>query len=229
MRRLFGGGGLLGPQWWVGVLDPKWWVRRAWTLYGLGLEYRYLGRLIGFRDLPTRFPEQGANFTQNIPYVSLARLSEQVRVSPDDVLVDVGCGLGRVILWWLHTTGGHGRIVGLELDPEIGERTRGLFMRYPNVSIITGSAVDVVPPTATLLYLFNPFNEEVLARFNDRVKEIRAGQRTRIVYVNACHVGVFEADPSWDVRCLDYDLFQTYLMTLRSPEDREVAVQNPRQ
>src|SRR5207253_8560494 len=112
-------------------------------------------------------------------------------------IVDVGCGKGRVINWCLTKNLGR-RIIGVELDPDVAESTRRRVRRYPQVQILTGNVVDLLPLPATLYYLFNPFDDSMLRRFRDALAASRP-ENVRIVYYNPVHVGVFEEDVRWKV------------------------------
>lgn len=148
---------------------------------------------------------QGASRVQSTDYAALAKLHRRngIRIHPDDVLVDVGCGRGRVINWWLGQ-GLRNRMIGLELVPGIARETAHRLRRHPNVEVRAGDAVEIVPREATFLYLYNPFDARVMRRFAE-VLLARADrpQALRIVYFNCRHLDVFADDPRWCVRPLD--------------------------
>jgi Methyltransferase domain len=119
------------------------------------------------------------------------------RVSSSDVLVDVGCGTGRVINYWL-SQGIHNPIIGLEMLEEVANVTRSRLKGYANVSIVTGDAIDHLPAEGTLYFLFNPFDETVLSRFQERLLKV-ASQPVRIIYFAPTHLNVFLENPLWKV------------------------------
>jgi len=118
------------------------------------------------------------------------------RVKPCDVLVDVGCGKGRVINSWL-ADGYSNRMIGVELDAEIAASTRARLRHFQNVSIVCGDIVANFPDDGTLFYLFNPFDAPVMMRFKDRLKQSVSrspiGEAT-VIYYNCCHAEVFAND-----------------------------------
>ncbi len=122
------------------------------------------------------------------------------RISPDDVLVDVGCGRGRVINWWLANGCRNSRIYGLEYDPEVAAITSRRLARYPNVTIVEGDALEHLPADATLMYLYNPFVRPVVERFAALVADTYSGRPMRLIYSNCKHIDVFRADPRWIVQ-----------------------------
>jgi SAM-dependent methyltransferase len=144
---------------------------------------------------PTRYTRTGAYATANSSYAAVLDLFRG-RVKPSDVLVDVGCGKGRVINAWL-LEGYRNRLVGVELDPEVAARTRARLRRFSNVSIIGGDIISNFPDDGTLFYLYNPFDAPVMARFKHRLKESLSrrtlGEAT-VIYNNCRHARVFSED-----------------------------------
>jgi hypothetical protein len=123
-------------------------------------------------------------------------------ITPDDVLVDVGCGKGRVINFWLHR-GCRNRIIGIDLREDVARRTAARLSRFPNVSILAGDAIDCVPRDGTFFYLYNPFGADTLKAFIERLGATNvAPARVRILYLNALHQQVFEADARWTIKPL---------------------------
>jgi len=118
----------------------------------------------------------------------------------EDVLVDIGCGAGRVVNHWL-ALGCSNRIIGLELDPVLAERTRTRLRRHPNVRIITGDALELLPEDGTIYYLFNPFGAPQVVGLEARLREIGSRRLggVRVIYHNPKHLDVFRNE-SWKVR-----------------------------
>ena len=114
------------------------------------------------------------------------------------MIVDVGCGKGRVINWLLMRHPAN-RIVGIELDPG-GVRRDGEAAAPPRPRDdplrrrARAAAAD-----GTIFFLFNPFDESVTRRFADAFLALGPEGR-RIVYYNDEYVDVFRDDPRFDVR-----------------------------
>jgi SAM-dependent methyltransferase len=163
------------------------------------LDLRYGGLLGG--TITTKQGHLGAHDVGNAEYDELRRLFAGVDVRPDDVLVDVGCGKGRAINWFLSQYPGN-RVYGIELDPEVCARTAKRLGKYGNVTILCGDATELLPEDGTLFYLFNPFDESVMARFAQALlRSDREGRR--VVYYNSKYPGPFEADPRFEVTPLE--------------------------
>ena len=166
----------------------------------------------------------GANQSNNSDYGMLDQIFKD-QINASDVLVDVGCGRGRVINWWL-SRGLKNPIYGLELDPDLARKSSIRLRRWQNVSILAGSALDNLPSNATLLYLFNPFNEQVMTEFRDRVFErCEDKARLKILYYAPEHLSVFEADARWSVQRIELDMTQEVNYSERH---RWLALMRPR-
>ena len=90
----------------------------------------------------------------------------------NDVLVDVGCGQGRMINYWLEKKTNN-RIVGIENDEGIARATKERLKSYKNVEIICGDATKCTPLDATFIYMFNPFDFETTQKFSDYIWDNR--------------------------------------------------------
>lgn len=174
---------------------------RSWQriLPGWALDYLYAGRVLGSRKFPTRFSHLGAYNTEQTPYAVLKFLFKQIEIAPDDVIVDVGCGWGRV-LYFLLSRGITNPMLGLELDPQVAAITRERLAPHPNVRIITGDATANLPAEGTLFFLYNPFAEYVLRRLNHALLHLPNPERVRVIYYNPLHLEAFRRDPAWKVK-----------------------------
>lgn len=165
-------------------------MRHVRRLRNLMFDLRSGSVLAGNRA--TRHAGEGAHDVVNTDVTALERIFDG-RIRDDDVLVDVGCGKGRVLRWWAAKGAGR-RIVGLELDEEVAARTRAQTEGDPRITVITGDAVANLPEDGSLFYLHNPFGEPVVRAFRDAVAG-RPG--IRILYYNPVHADVFES--GWSV------------------------------
>lgn len=167
-------------------------VHPATAAYTVALDVRYARRLLG-GDLPSRFGRLGAQAVHHTSYAILNLIFAVAKPRTDDVLVDVGCGKGRVVIYWLHRNYGR-RIVGLEIDPDIAARTARQFRRFPNVEIIPGDAIINIPNDGTFFYLYNPFTEEKVVEFESRIAALPSRGHIRVIYYNPNFLEVFRTD-----------------------------------
>ena len=185
------------------ILAALGWLRRRRfglrPAQNLVLDLRWGGRCGGRVRNP--YAEMGASPVQSTDWAALARLfgRNRIEIFPSDVLVDVGCGPGRVISWWL-SRGLRNRMVGIELVEPVAARARRRLRSFPNVEIRGGDALASLPPEGTFFYLYNPFDAPTLERFAARLLALPprpAG--LRVLYFNARHLDVFRRDPRWRV------------------------------
>ncbi len=173
-------------------------VRRAPTIARNAVRDLRYGAFLG-GTVKTRFEHLGAHDAGNVEYEDLPPLFAPAEVGPGDVIVDVGAGKGRSINWLLERFPDN-RIVGIELDPQIAEKTASRLRRFENVTIVCGDATELLPRDGTVFYLFNPFDESVMRRFIDAFLSQDMRPNRRIVYHNSKDIQLFRDNPRFVVR-----------------------------
>lgn len=115
-----------------------------------------------FADLPT-------------PYVVARDLLELLRPSPDDLVVDLGCATGRVVLYGGVVT--DAGLLGIEIVEEraaIGAAAARSLGLSPRVTITAGNVLERDLARGTTFYMFRPFGEateaEVMRRLHDEAR-----------------------------------------------------------
>jgi trans-aconitate methyltransferase len=126
-----------------------------------------------------------------------------VPIRKKDVLVDVGCGKGRVINYWLSKKL-ENQIYGLELDNKIAEQTAEQFSKRENVTIIEGDAVSNIPLNGTIFYFYNPFSAEKVEQFEERLSELFPNKAIKVVYYNPKSLHVFCND-NWNIKYINFE------------------------
>jgi hypothetical protein len=208
-------------------LNPKFLVKKLIRVaYDTYWDWQFGGWCGGTKDSP--YAHVGANGTQSTEYLQLRILFQHARVpiTPEDVLIDVGCGKGRVINYWL-LTGHRNRMVGIEIDDDIARLPRRRLQKYPNVTILTGDAVALLPADGTKFYLWNTFTAEVMHRFKSRLMEV-CGHRGNVtlIYYFCKELHVFQGDPDWVIERLDGEpglAFPSAIIRMKDPTERTSA------
>ncbi len=161
------------------------------------LDLRYGGYFGG--KIKSHYAHLGARETQSSNYSVLSCIFDGYKVKDSDVLVEVGCGKGRVINWWLRR-GFRNRIVGVEIDEHIAQETRKRFEKCGNVEIICGNALEMIPQDGTIFYYYNSFDRGATREYKDRLKKmfLDTGGVT-IFYANCEHLDVFSGDLDWKI------------------------------
>jgi SAM-dependent methyltransferase len=173
-------------------------IRRSPTTVRSVLRDLKHGRPLG-GTVRTRFAHLGAFHTTNSPYADLDRLFLTVEIRPGDVIVDVGCGKGRALNWFLDRYPGN-RTIGIELDPEICRKTAHRLRRRKNVTVLCGDAPTLLPADGTVFFLFNPFDSTVMRRFARALLERPAAT---VVYYRAQFLEPFETSPRFSMAEID--------------------------
>jgi len=168
-----------------------------WAARNLAMDLRYGGSLAGTEPASSA----GTAAVTNSQYSVLPHIFAG-RIGSSDVLVDVGCGKGRVINWWL-SRGLHNRIVGIEHNPEVAKATAARLRRHPNVTVVNEDATRWMPADATLGYMYSPFDAAVMGRFKEHVARRFAGRGFRLLYWNPQFVAVFVGDPRFETQVVE--------------------------
>jgi 16S rRNA G966 N2-methylase RsmD len=122
-------------------------------------------------------------------WVVLRELFRRLEVGPDDVFLDVGSGMGRVVLMAARRP--FKRVIGVEQNGEMTavarrnvEAARGR-LACRDVELVTADVLDwEVPDDVTVVYLYCPFPEQVLERFMERLLTSidRCPRTVRLIY-----------------------------------------------
>lgn len=155
------------------------------------LKIQTTGRLDGHAD-QYHYPYEPT------PYVVLERLAESGYFRKENVLIDYGCGKGRVG-FFLHAAVGC-ETVGLEYDLEIYRQAianKNTAAKGQGVSFYHADAATFPVARADCFYFFNPFSVEILESVMGRILES--------YYENPRRMRLFFYYPS--------DAFLVYLMT----------------
>jgi SAM-dependent methyltransferase len=152
------------------------------------LEERYLGVHTGVQIRP-----QDLGYRQGLYLASswlvLRELFRNMEVAEDDVFVDIGSGMGRVV--FMAARRPFKRVIGVERSLRLNEVARGIVDRKrrllacQDVALLTVDALEWdVPDDVTVVYLFCPFPDTVFQRLVDRlIASIdHAPRHLRVVY-----------------------------------------------
>ena len=107
------------------------------------------------------------------PYSVLERLAFSGYIGKKNMLVDYGCGKGRVDFFLSYQT--RCRSIGIEYDERILEtalENQKSAVSAGRVELVLQNAETyVVPETTDRFYFFNPFSVEILRSVLERIKE----------------------------------------------------------
>ena len=107
------------------------------------------------------------------PYSVLVRLANSGFIGKKDVVLDYGCGKGRVDFFLSYQT--KAKTIGIEYDERICERAlenKKTFVSRTNVEfVLTSAEVYNVSTEVNRCYFFNPFSVEILRKVMTRIIE----------------------------------------------------------
>lgn len=114
---------------------------------------------------------EGGNHYAPTCYWNLDEIFKTAKFTEEDSFVDVGCGKGRVLAWWLGK-GLPGKCTGIELDPFVAGVAKKWLKNYPEerVRLIEGNALEQDYSGYTKIYIFRPFAKEFLIKFLERIE-----------------------------------------------------------
>lgn len=107
------------------------------------------------------------------PYAVLERLANSGLLGEGDVLLDYGCGKGRVSFFLAHRTKAHA--IGIEYDEHIYqaalENRKTALCGDKTDFVLTRAEEYEVPKAVNRCYFFNPFSAEILHKVMARILE----------------------------------------------------------
>ena len=107
------------------------------------------------------------------PYSVLERLAESDLIDKDDVVLDYGCGKGRVGFFLSYRA--KAKTIGIEYDERIYqgalENQKTTVSRLKPDFVLTRAEEYEVPPDVNRCYFFNPFSVEILHKVMARICE----------------------------------------------------------
>jgi len=112
------------------------------------------------------------------PYSVLERLADSGLIGKDDVVLDYGCGKGRV--GFFLSCRRSAKTIGIEYDERIYqgalENQKTTISRIKPDFVLTRAEEYEVPPDVNRCYFFNPFSVEILHAVCARIIESWYGQ-----------------------------------------------------
>ncbi len=132
-------------------------------------------------------------------YAVLTKIFKNIYVTDDDVFVDLGCGMGRV-LNFLVTKGYDCRIIGVEKSPVIAEGCAEIFRRKDRVSIICADVTVATPSDGTIFFIYSPFSDTDIEKIAVNIEKNASGP-IRLIYADDTHSAVLRSRDGWKADC----------------------------
>jgi SAM-dependent methyltransferase len=152
----------------------------------------WIDEILRIEELPPDIPDLPRG---SVPYLpsgveEILAMVLEVPLQPDDELVDLGSGLGRVVILAHLLSGARARGVEIQEPLVRSARARCSALALGSVSFVHANAADA-ELDGSIFYLYAPFNGEMLTRVVRRLEDVA---RRRPIVV--CAVGVeFPGEP----------------------------------
>lgn len=158
------------------------WIHRQM----LALWWRAVDRILGVRTTS----RVSAGLRQEYGWFASYRLFKTLSIGPNDVMIDIGCGAGRVVLAASLFPFRH--VIGVELLDELHQQAQENLSRMrvdprARVEFVRVNAAEYrLPDNVTVVFLYNPFEGATFRRVMANVfaSVDRAPRRLRLAYAN---------------------------------------------
>lgn len=143
-----------------------------------------------------------ANRYATFAYSSIMKILQRLRLQPDDVFVDIGCGKGRVVCCaaLLNLR----KVLGVEIDEGLCEQAREnagrMRGRRAPVEVVHAGAQEFDYRQCTAFFLFNSFGAATLEMVLSSIAQsLQANPRpVRFAYVNPFHDELLASVPDFE-------------------------------
>ena len=166
-------------------------------LYRL-IQDRYWDHQLGIRTCydDAEFKERAA-FKDEVlyrptSYHRIRKMIEYLKLGPEDVFVDLGCGKGRVVAMVARER--LRKVIGVELQKHLVEIARQNVDGTP-VEIVCSDVVDFDPSEATVIFLYDPFHYRTFMKVLDNIQASlkTSPRKLRIVYFDERYADILNS------------------------------------
>ena len=193
------------------ILDP--YIIEPYHDWRLGIK---AGKVVYSSDLG--LPGEQYHHYVGAGHRDFKRAMKHVKVTAQqDVFLDYGSGKGRALV--MAGKYPFKRIIGVEYSAELNQTARENVnrarrkLKCKDISVVTADASTwALPNDVTVIYLFNPFDGEILAQSFERIHEsLLAAPRTiTIVYGNPLHFEPIADRFAWVVKKHEFYYYYQY-------------------
>jgi len=131
-----------------------------------------------------------------VDYMLLRRYMKPVRLGGDDVVFDIGCGMGRMLCLFARRS--VRKCIGIEFDRELAQiavsNSRSLRGRRAPIEVRCGDAIEADYSEGPVYWMFNPFGVATMRQVLSRIREslARAPRCVQLAYINPLHEHLVE-------------------------------------
>ena len=149
----------------------------------------------------------GGTGSSSTHYGLLKRIFAHVALTPEDTLLDVGCGKGRVLAFLLKEKCPC-RLYGIEHNPEVGRIAMEWSKPYGQISILIGDAFALDYAPYTVLTLARSFLPVTFLSFVERLEQTLTHPIRLVSWYDQSTAKCLRSRPGWTleyrevVRCI---------------------------
>lgn len=154
-------------------------------------DIKYGGRFIGGTK-KSKYEYLGAHDVANSDYDDLDKIFSGLEINEKDVLLDIGCGRGRVLNYWNRKYPKNYKI-GIEIDEEIANEVAARLRKH-NIKIIARDFRLENIEEADIIYIYNPFEKDVVQKLYEIIikNKIKTKKSVKLIYHNAKFIEIFK-------------------------------------
>ncbi len=141
----------------------------------------------------------GGTGSQSTHYAILKHIFSHVKITNDDVFLDVGCGKGRVLAFLLKEKCPC-QLYGVEHNDQVSRIASEWAKRYDQVHIITGDAFQLDYNQYTILFFGRPFLPVTFQEFINMLESTLSHPITLIYWVDQQSGYMLQNRPGWKMQ-----------------------------
>lgn len=164
-------------------------------IYSFFLDLRYGGKLLD-SEKESQYFSRGCYHTQSIEYEELKLIFNDYTIEKNDILLDVGCGRGRIFNFLL-SKGLKNKMIGVEIDKEIADFTKKRLRNYYNIEIVNDDMLEYNRKNVTIFFLFCPFDKTLTKRFFNIIEE--KYDNIKIIYYHPQFIDDIKLCKNWKI------------------------------
>ena len=155
---------------------------------------RYGGKLLD-AEKESKYFSKGCYHTQSVEYEELKFVFDDYIIGERDIILDVGCGRGRIFNFLLHK-GLKNEMIGVEIDDEISNFTKKRLKKYKNIKIVNSDIFEYERKDITIYFLFCPFDAILTEKFFNYLEEY---DKIKVIYYHPQFLNSINLSKGWKI------------------------------
>jgi precorrin-6B methylase 2 len=148
----------------------------------------FVNRIFNFGEMPAPTIELAAEMVEfyKTPARIVVNLAHQLSFGPGDVFVDLGAGLGQVVMLVHLLTGV--RALGVEIEPAycVYARRSAAELGLTGVSFVSADARVADLSAGTVFFLFTPFKGEIFSQVMEQLRMMASSRDITVIGYGPC-------------------------------------------